>query len=132
MTRPQEGFLLIEVLVSFVLVTSFVIICMRYRAQSLTLQAHALSTIDVVNQLELMLDTFNRERRIENIANSQFRPEHSLKPVTWPTMRGNPPNLSLEVAGRMKVVTMSLVRAGASGPQVYSLPLIFKGTHENY
>jgi hypothetical protein len=133
MRRLNDGFLLIEILISFILITGFIVICMRYQAKSLDLQAQAITTMDVVNQLEAMLDSFEKEKSELNIANRKYEASRVIEPVTRPSIQGNPPNFSIATAQHMKVMTMSITWEGQSGEQLCCLPLIFKDDdHGNF
>lgn len=125
MRHLQEGFLLIEILVSFLLVTSFVIMCMQCYAQLLVLKAQSLSIIEAVNEVETSLDAFNKEKHVDKIANRKFKPGSVIEPVTVPLVRGNPPGFSFKTVQHMKTITISLTWMCKSSQQC-SLPLVFK------
>ena len=132
MKRLRDGFLLIEILVSFLLVTTFIVICMRCSFQASAVQKQALCTIEAINQLETMLDVFNKEKRVNNISDSKFKFTYSVQPVSKPFIKGIPPFFSLKFGQRMKVITMSLHNKDTSGELQCSLPLIFKDNHGMY
>lgn len=123
---PKDGFLIIEILISFALITGFVVICMRYQAQTLAIQARAVDTLEAVDQLEGILDSMKQHNKIKDISVCKFSMSQAVGPVTMPSMQGNPPNFSIRTAQYMKVMTITLSWNGPFGKQLCRLPMVFK------
>ena len=126
MYRLKAGFLIIEILVSLALITGFIVMCMRFQAQSLAIQAQAIDTMATVDQLEMMCDAFKGYNKSPNISNCKFSISSAVEPVTNPSVQGNPPNFSMASAQHMKVMTVTLSWTGQSGSQLCCLPVVFK------
>lgn len=124
---PKFGFFMIEILISLILITGFVIMCMRYQARALALQAQAIVTMDVVDKIEVMLDAIQAHDSSADIADCKFCCSSSIDPITMPSIKGNPSNLRLSCAYHMKVVTVTVSWIGSYGQQTCQLPVVLKG-----
>lgn len=126
MRLQTEGFLVLEVMVLFVLLTVFILICMQYHSHSLTLHAEALTTMKVINRLEDMLDTFEKEQKVTDLEDDKFTFHCSIDPIAMPSVYGQPHGFTLNTVFRMKVITMSTTWIGRSGVNACCMSLIFK------
>ena len=120
MNRLNAGFFMVEILLSLVLITGFVVLCMRYQAQSLALQVQAIDTMEVIDRIEAALDDIKTKNIRSNNSNCKFNYSRTVESVTIPTLQGNPSTQ------HMKVMTITASWKGQSGQQLCRLPMIFK------
>ena len=117
---------MVEILLSLTLITLFVVLCMRYQAQTIAVQAQAIDTMKAVEQLEDILDDFRKKNVRSNNSNCKFICSRAIHSVTIPSMYGNPPQCSLGSAQRMKVLTVTVACTGQGSQQICCLPLVYK------
>lgn len=126
MNSLKAGFLMVEILLSLTLITLFVVLCMRYQAQTLALQAQAIDTMKAVEQIEGILDDFRAKNMRSNNSTCKFLYTQAIEPMTMPAVQGNPPQFSLVSVQHMKVLTVTLSWTGQCGQQICSLPMVYK------
>ena len=126
MNSLKAGFLMVEILLSLTLITLFVVLCMRYQAQTLAVQAQAIDTMKIVEELEGILDDFKTKNARPNNSNCKFICSRAIHSVTIPFIYGNPPQCCLGSAQRMKVLTVTMTWQGQGGQHICCLPLVYK------
>jgi type II secretory pathway pseudopilin PulG len=128
MRRLQAGFLLVEILLSFLIITLFIGICMRYQVSVRGWQTQALTTMEVINRLDHMLDEYKNspKDKIAFTTDRNISMNKKISPVSLPHVSGAPPNFNFALARSMKVMTLCASWSGQSGFQQCCMPLIFK------
>lgn len=128
MRRLQAGFLLIETLISFLMITLFVAICMRHHVSVRGWQTQALTSMEVINRLEHMLDEYENGSKNKSVptGDRNVLMYKKVAPVSLPHIQGGPPNFNVAIAHSMKVMTLCASWSGQSGFQQCCIPLIFK------
>jgi type II secretory pathway pseudopilin PulG len=132
MRHLQQGFLLIEILLSFLMITLFIGICMRYQVSIRGWQIQALTTMEVVNRLDLILDEYKKgaQDRVAFTVGRNVSINKKVVPVSLPQVRGAPPNFNFAIARSMKAMTLCASWSGQSGFQQCCMPLIFREDHD--
>lgn len=135
MQRLQHGFLLVEILISFLLITLCIGMCIRHQVAFQGWQAQALITMDVVNQLEAMLNEYGKglqHRTDYNTLQKKIAVRETVTNVALPRVQGAPPNFTINTARIMRVACLSASWKGQSGEQQCCLPVVYKkGVYEH-
>lgn len=126
MHNLRSGFLIIEILITVAMITLFTVICMHYQARCLTLQSQAVLTCELINYLENFLDAVKHHLPLKNISNSKYVVSHTVMPLTVPTLRGSPPNISCKSLERMKLLLATVRSIGTMSEKSFLLPIVFR------
>jgi hypothetical protein len=126
MVHLKPGFILIEVLVSFAIVTTCIVLFMRSQAQGLALQAYALKIMACIDRINEILDTTS-DLSNKNVAICNGDAKVAVFSISQPVMSTVPEGLSCKDSSRMKVVTVSVVCTKDGQDEAYCIPTIIAG-----
>lgn len=126
MAYSNAGFILIEALISFMIITVCIVSFMRCQVQGLTLQAYALKIMSCIDHIEEILDN-SSDLMDGNISICNNDAKIIVHSVSEPSLYAAPDHLVLKNAARAKVAAISMSCAQDGHNEIYCIPTIIIG-----